>query len=934
MPINSKFQIPRGTPRTVSIRKAIAILNQCDCLKVWEHFTDLSIECSLTDLALSRIQWCMNEQVWGPRDVDDLSFTESDRTQPYPKVAHQCLLQKVKGIKSQLREIRLTCSRQRRALMDRHANCPTQRGRSLYVLLDFTNVLVKERCSLRRSEIMNERSVLISGSNWSKHVNTAKVRNLTDNELNNTELEVLSLGCDFRLQGSDRSIIDTIIGFERYDARYKNKSGYSDLHNDKVKIVSSLEKDRMDTLPLRYRKALVTIKANKNIMVTLSDKGKETIVVYKSTYLSLSEAHFSNRDLYTPVEESDITGMDLKSLTTELISKLNALANEANDPNTKRIIKSLMPPDEPRFPEARVNLKTHKDGITPTDIPVRPIISNSNAPTAPMAAFLGKRLTNNLGLVSDKHIKSTEEFSEFIKTCSTKGRMLSLDVVNLFTCIPTKHVISFLRNMSNGWGPSPPPEANPVTPPIYNFDIDSKLFCDLVELCLSFNQFHINGRFLRQIHGLFMGSSISPPLAMMYLEHFEEHIYEVEMPNDIKPTEWERYVDDSFIVYEHNIESFERFFNKLNALDPFINFTCEDSITGENAGFGSEVSEALPFLDLMITRHHDGISNSFTNKLSIYRKPCHSGSYIHSLSSQPTSTKRSVIRNMFLRAFRYCDNIFLEAEERRIYADFSKLGYSRRFIEKAKISARRGREHEIQVRLGVAEAKAPRPKQPFHLVLPFNKRTQGTKHTYLERGIDVVFTNTDTIKTRVTSKERRPTQAGVYILTCDTPTCEEVYVGQSQHIPTRLDNHRDAIRGVTSSCHYASAKHSRKPGHNIDPSNALTPYRSTSKLHRLIVETSLITLCNTVKDSKATSNVRDMDTIGPIILRASKIDWKALAEAQPSLSHSIVPRTYQRFFGTINQPIHVPSIVPPHTRPRPPEVTHEYSLRSLVRNDN
>ena len=53
---------------------------------------------------------------------------------------------------------------------------------------------------------------------------------------------------------------------------------------------------------------------------------------------------------------------------------------------------------------------------------------------------------------------------------------------------------------------------------------------------------------------------------------------------------------------------------------------------------------------------------------------------------------------MFLRAFRYCDSIFLEEEERRIYADFGKLGYSRRFIEKAKISARRDREHEIQVK--------------------------------------------------------------------------------------------------------------------------------------------------------------------------------------------------------------------------------------------
>ena len=228
--------------------------------------------------------------------------------------------------------------------------------------------------------------------------------------------------------------------------------------------------------------------------------------------------------------------------------------------------------------------------------------------------------------------------------------------------LPTSHVITFLHNMSDGWGPSHPSEANPVTPPVYSFDIDSKLFCDLVELCLSFNQFHVNGSFLRQIHGLFMGSSISPPLAMMYLEHFEKHLYEVEMPNNIKPTEWKRYVDDSFIVYEHNEESFDSFFNKLNALDPYIKFTCEEAVSGENAGFNSDVSEALPFLDLMVTRHRVGTSNDFSNKLSIYRKPCHSGSYIHSLSSQPTSTKRSVIRSMFLRAFRYCDSIFLEEE--------------------------------------------------------------------------------------------------------------------------------------------------------------------------------------------------------------------------------------------------------------------------------
>ena len=46
-----------------------------------------------------------------------------------------------------------------------------------------------------------------------------------------------------------------------------------------------------------------------------------------------------------------------------------------------------------------------------------------------------------------------------------------------------------------------------------------------------------------------MGSSISPPLAMMYLEYFEEYLYESNISDDIKATEWRRYVDDCFIVY-------------------------------------------------------------------------------------------------------------------------------------------------------------------------------------------------------------------------------------------------------------------------------------------------------------------------------------------------------------------------------------------------
>ena len=314
------------------------------------------------------------------------------------------------------------------------------------------------------------------------------------------------------------------------------------------------------------------------------------------------------------------------------------LTNRAPDRHHKKIIESLFPSDNSRFPEGRINLKTHKEGVTPNFIPVRPIISNTNSPTSTLASYLGENLTKNLGLVSDKHLRSTEDFANFIKNCSTKGRLLSLDVESLFTCIPRMKIIEFLRTKSGGWG-SDSAHSNSQDPPVYSFDIDSKIFCDLVEICLKYNQFTVRGGFFRQIHGLFMGSSISPPLAMMYLEYFESHLYELSIPDDIKATEWKRFVDDCFIVYEHSEDDFRKFLGMLNNLDPYIRFTCETATTGEEIGLSSEVLEALPFLDLMVIRHLDRTSNTLSNKLNIYRKHCHSGAYIHAFSCQPTSIK-------------------------------------------------------------------------------------------------------------------------------------------------------------------------------------------------------------------------------------------------------------------------------------------------------
>ena len=286
-----------------------------------------------------------------------------------------------------------------------------------------------------------------------------------------------------------------------------------------------------------------------------------------------------------------------------------------------------------------------------------------------------------------------------------------------------------------------------------------------------------------------------------------------------------------------------------------------------------------------------------------------------------------VIRSIFLRAFRYCDAEFLDRELSRIYEDFTKLGYPRKFMDKAKTSARKGREHEKLVRADKAEPKPPRTRQPCTLVVPYHEKTRRLKQLYTERGIDVIYSNKDSIGSRVKRNDGN-NNTGVYVIRCSDSACDRVYVGESGNLPQRFKEHREAQSGQPSKAHYATAKHKHiSSGLMLDVENAVVPYRSASRARRRIVEASLITLCATVADTKATSCVRDMDVIGPIVLDAVPFNWKQLAAAHPTMPPDKVPRAYRKFFSTQNPiPItnsntsyqHVPDIPRYNLRPRLP----------------
>ena len=134
-------------------------------------------------------------------------------------------------------------------------------------------------------------------------------------------------------------------------------------------------------------------------------------------------------------------------------------------------------------------------------------------------------------------------------------------------------------------------------------------------------------------------------------------------------------------------------------------------------------------------------------------------------------------------------------------------------------------------------------------------------------------------------------------MSCEKPSCDSVYIGQSQDIPVRLGQHTSS-KTCPSLKYYVSAKHANlRDGHNTISSTCLVPYRSNSLFHRLAIETSLISSCKTIKGNKTSSCNKDMNILAPIILRAANIDWKIIAEAQPKFNSDIAPRKYRIFFS-------------------------------------
>ena len=226
-----------------------------------------------------------------------------------------------------------------------------------------------------------------------------------------------------------------------------------------------------------------------------------------------------------------------------------------------------------------------------------------------------------------------------------KDRLVSFDVKSLFTRVPVDEALGVILTELNE-----------------DDDLEDRTMLTptevvrLVEICLRSTSFQYNNIYYEQIEGTAMGSPLSPVIANLYMDFFEKLAIDT---TPLKPKMWKRYVDNTFVVWEHGLESeLTSFLEHLNSLRRSIQFTCEVEEGGK-----------LPFLDVRLVR------NGSSLETSVYRKKTHTDRYLHYNSHHHPRVKVGRVKTLKDRASRICQSSKLRGEISRLQEVFEDNGY-------------------------------------------------------------------------------------------------------------------------------------------------------------------------------------------------------------------------------------------------------------------
>jgi hypothetical protein len=407
-------------------------------------------------------------------------------------------------------------------------------------------------------------------------------------------------------------------------------------------------------LSYNERAALAELKKATNIIIKPADKGSAVVIQDIDDYINEGIRQLSDNNFY--VETPD----DFTSLHSELINSLVDYLEE-NQEISKKCSQYLKIPN-PRTSQLYLLPKIHKNKLP---MPGRPIVSANNSPTeriSELADFFLKPLVQN----TRSYVRDTTDFIrklENVPNLTPENYLCTIDVTSLYTNIPNDEGISACKNILNKYrlGYNTPSNENIIK---------------LLEYVLHLNNFDFNGRHYLQVGGTAMGTRVAPSFANIFMADFEEKWVYNYNP---QPILWLRYIDDIFMIWNHDKSSLDSFLSYLNSCHHSIKFTSEVSQTN------------LSFLDTMVHIDHQG--QLFTD---LYCKPTDAHNYLLYHSAHPSHLTKSLPYSQLLRVRRICSRIEdYDKNASMIGQHFLRRGYPEELIVSEIIRARRFDRKEL-----------------------------------------------------------------------------------------------------------------------------------------------------------------------------------------------------------------------------------------------
>ena len=221
-------------------------------------------------------------------------------------------------------------------------------------------------------------------------------------------------------------------------------------------------------------------------------------------------------------------------------------------------------------------------------------------------------------------VRNSNEFAEFVlnQQVSDDEELVSFDVVPLFTSIPVKLAIDFVKTklrQSDGWK-----ETTTLT--------ESQVI-ELSEFVLGNSYFTYQGMHYQQVFGSAMGSPVSAVVVDLVMANIEERALST---SPVAPRWWRRYVDDSNVCLKRTDVDLSH--RHLNSIDGNIQFTIKRACQ-------TDKGQSISFLDSRLPVLGDGSA-----EIDVYRKATHTNKYLDFASHNPAQHKEAVVRTLLNRA--------------------------------------------------------------------------------------------------------------------------------------------------------------------------------------------------------------------------------------------------------------------------------------------